>query len=100
MKRKLLVSAGLAILIAGCAHYSSTVTETKNDGTSRTTTTTIIAFLEANSDMAKSTAGQGSGSNKQSVGISGLKQEATSSNVVAMLTVVVNGASNIVTKAP
>ena len=95
-----LVAVAALALSNGCSSFTSTVSETDySDGRTNTTTTVKAKTLfDSKSDLTKFRASQ-SEKGKQSIGVDGLSQESSGSNVVALAGVVVNAAVSAAVKS-
>ena len=92
MTRSLLILLMPVGLVAGCSHFSSTVTERKlQDGsTERVTRVNAGTFFDSKSELSKLTTGQTD--KTQRVAIGSLSQESSGSNVVGFAESVVGAA--------
>jgi len=91
MKRPIVIIA-LAILVAGCARFNSTITErTLLDGTiEKETVVRAYTLFDSKSELTQLKAGQTK--TTQTVGIGSLNQEASASNIVTLTEAVVGAA--------
>lgn len=83
MKNILLIPFAAVPLLCGCAHFSSTVTESGTNGVRKVTTVHATTFFDSKSELAKVSSGQTDKS--QRVAIGSLNQEASGTNAVAIL---------------
>lgn len=86
----------LSLLFMGCAHVVSTTSQINKDGTTTTTRMSAFTLFDAHSDLTK---GANHVTDKTSgTTISGLDQNSSGSNVVAIINAAANAAAAI--KAP
>jgi len=95
-----LVAVAAVALSTGCSSFTSTVSETDLGNGSTNTVTTVKArtFFDSKSELTKFRASQ-SERGKQSIGVDGLSQESSGSNVVALTGAVVNAAVSAAVKS-
>lgn len=72
-----------ALFASGCTSFKGDVTKTKPDGTQEHSKMTITSFWDAKNELNKVSAGQTEKSQK--IGVSGLNQETSATNVVRAL---------------
>ena len=73
----------LCFLLAGCARFRSTQTETAPDGTQRITRVCVTTFFDGKSDLAKLRAS--TTDKTQGLTLAGLDQNSSSTNTVEIL---------------
>ncbi len=96
-----LLTIGLSVIAlgTGCSHFKSTVSETVIGGvTNRITTVGATTFFDAKSQLSKLATGQTDKGN-QKVSVGALNEEASGSNAVQVLRIVVESAATGAAKA-
>jgi len=92
----------LAVLfcLAGCARFSSTITETTDAGgvTTRITVVKATTFWDSGSELTKLSSGQTDKSQKVSIG--GLNQESSGTNAVVLIQVLSDAAAKAMVPKP
>jgi hypothetical protein len=96
--KKLIFLILSALSLAGCAHYTTTQSDTSYEKgiPSRTITTKVKVgtFFDAKSELAKSKAMQTD--KTQSSALGGMSQETSGSNAVQVVKIVIEGAASTV----
>jgi len=73
----------IAMMLSGCAHFSSQQVETAKDGTQRTTTIRVFTFLDSKSELSRLRAQ--TTDKTQGMTLAGLSDTSSSTNLVAVL---------------
>ena len=71
------------LVLAGCAKFTADVKETSKDGTVKQSKVRATAFFDSKSEVMKVSAGQTDKS--QRIGVGGINQETSATNVVRSL---------------
>lgn len=83
MRRAALAAGSLAVVLLGCATFTSTQLETQQDGSKRETTINIATVFDAHADLAKLRASTTDKSQTTTIGA--LNQESTATNLVILM---------------
>jgi len=87
----LLLVAGLGLAFAGCATFSSHVTDVQPDGSRRETVTKVATFFDSKTELAKMKASQSS-KDAQTISLGSLTQESSGTNAVELFKAGIEGA--------